>query len=508
MSDNCRIMIVDDEFIMRQGIRFMMDWEKEGYEVAGEASNGKEALDLLEEISPHIILCDIAMPVMDGLDFIKIVKREYPDIQIVVLSGYDKFEYVRQALLNGAVDYVLKPTLNPEELLKVVSRAVQKVPGLRLKRKQSSGLETQLERFFTGYDSQLNTWEFQKVFQGSCYRLLILPLRRQDRRGRELSPVLYEKMEALLKEQTYASFLKFLLSQELLCVVLNYGLKDEKRLLDFLEELMAQMSLLYDRVFATAGERRRKLEELKIDYQNFISEEEEIFYHEDLHLFFQETGAKKPAMEKFDFRKFVAFLGEHRYEESIELFYTYICNAVQSHISEFKLKNQTKNLLYNILSSSEDQAGELEKIRKEYFDQIDQAPFCQDFLGILEELCQKLKEILVTQKGQDVYLKEILEYIQKHYKEELDLQSLAEIFNFNYSYLSAYFNAHMGEGFSEYLNRVRIEKACEYLKQREYSIAQISALTGYSDHSYFCRVFKKVTGKTPSEYRRERRQEL
>lgn len=87
-------MIVDDEFIMRQGIRFMMDWEKEGYEVAGEASNGKEALDLLEEISPHIILCDIAMPVMDGLDFIKIVKREYPDIQIVVLSGYDKFEYV------------------------------------------------------------------------------------------------------------------------------------------------------------------------------------------------------------------------------------------------------------------------------------------------------------------------------------------------------------------------------------------------------------------------------
>lgn len=120
----------------------------------------------------------------------------------------------------------------------------------------------------------------------------------------------------------------------------------------------------------------------------------------------------------------------------------------------------------------------------------------------------KIKGILVTQKEQDVYLKEILEYIQKNYKEELDLQSLAETFNFNYSYLSAYFNSHMGEGFSEYLNRVRIEKACEYLKQREYSIAQISALTGYSDHSYFCRVFKKVTGKTPSKYRRERRQEL
>lgn len=136
MESSCKIMIVDDEFIMRQGIRFMMRWEEEGYEIVGEASNGKEALDLIPKLEPHIILCDIAMPIMSGLDFIKIVNREYPDIKTVVLSSYDNFEYVREALLNGAVDYVLKPTLNSEELLKLVRKVSQNIPDLQLKKKR------------------------------------------------------------------------------------------------------------------------------------------------------------------------------------------------------------------------------------------------------------------------------------------------------------------------------------------------------------------------------------
>ncbi|MFQ7550188.1 MAG: response regulator [Blautia marasmi] len=117
--------------------------------IAGEASNGKEALDLIPALKPHIILCDIAMPVMNGLDFIKIVNREYPDIKLVVLSSYDNFEYVREALVNGAVDYVLKPTLNPEELLKIVSRAAKKVPDLELKRKAASSADDILETYLT-----------------------------------------------------------------------------------------------------------------------------------------------------------------------------------------------------------------------------------------------------------------------------------------------------------------------------------------------------------------------
>lgn len=508
VGDKCRIMIIDDEFIMRQGIRYMLNWEAEGYEVAGEASNGKEALDILEEIQPDIILCDIAMPVMDGLDFIKIVKQKYPEIQILVLSSYDKFDYVRQALVNGAVDYVLKPTLNPEMLLNIVSKAAEKIPGVRLKKKDHSPLDLQLERYFTGYDEKLNPAEFQKVFQNSCYRLLAVPLRRQGYGGVDFSVILYEKTEDMLREQKYAAYVKFILKQEILCVILNYGIKDEQRLLCYLQQLMEQLGVLQEWAFGVLGPRRMKLELLKKDFESSGFLEEEIFYNKGSHLCCWEEKEEERVCEKFDFRKFAGCLSSHQYENALHIFRTYIAQAISFHMPEFKLKNQTKNLLYNIVSSTDEYAEELENLRKEMFLKIENADYCEDFEQVLEELDEKLRDILFRGEGQDIYLQKIQEYIQKHYREEIDLQSLADAFSFNYSYLSAYFNAHMGEGFSEYLNRVRIEKACEYLENKEDSIAQISTMVGYSDHSYFCRVFKRITGKTPSVYRRERRQEV
>jgi two-component system response regulator YesN len=96
----------------------------------------------------------------------------------------------------------------------------------------------------------------------------------------------------------------------------------------------------------------------------------------------------------------------------------------------------------------------------------------------------------------------MLSYISEHSSESLDLTEVAKVFNFNYSYLSSYFNSHIQEGFSEYLNKIRVEKACVLLKQTPLSIAEISESVGYSDQSYFCRVFKKLTGHTPSSYRR------
>ena len=135
VGDLCRIAIVDDEFIMRQGIKHMLDWEKEGFEIAGEASNGKEGLELIRRTQPHILLCDIVMPVMDGLDLVKIVHTEFADMQIIILSGYDDFKYVKETLLNGAADYILKPALSPRDLLKSIQKAAERIPGLQLKRR-------------------------------------------------------------------------------------------------------------------------------------------------------------------------------------------------------------------------------------------------------------------------------------------------------------------------------------------------------------------------------------
>ena len=110
--------------------------------------------------------------------------------------------------------------------------------------------------------------------------------------------------------------------------------------------------------------------------------------------------------------------------------------------------------------------------------------------------------ILSENVDEEDSIKNILEYINNNYASYLDLGAISQKFNFNYSYLSSYFSNYCKEGFSEYLNKIRVEKACELLIGNKYYVSEISSMVGYSDHSYFCRVFKKIKGYTPSQYRR------
>lgn len=98
MEDYCKLLIIDDEFIMRQGLKHMVNWEQEGFQIVGEAANGKEGLELIEKLKPHIVISDIVMPVVNGVDFVSAAKELYPDLQIIILSGYDNFDYVKSTL--------------------------------------------------------------------------------------------------------------------------------------------------------------------------------------------------------------------------------------------------------------------------------------------------------------------------------------------------------------------------------------------------------------------------
>ena len=111
MAEYCKVVIIDDEFIMRQGMKHMLDWEKEGFQIVGEASNGQEGLEVIEKTKPNIVLTDIVMPVLDGIEFSEILNKRFPEMQLVILSSYDKFEYVKATCLNGVVDYILKKWL-------------------------------------------------------------------------------------------------------------------------------------------------------------------------------------------------------------------------------------------------------------------------------------------------------------------------------------------------------------------------------------------------------------
>ena len=171
MSEYCKVVIVDDEFIMRQGMKHMLDWEKEGYPIVGEATNGKEGLELIEAVRPDIVLADIVMPVLDGIEFSKILKARFPQVQLVILSSYDKFEYVKETLLNGAADYILKPALNPDILLKTLNKVAERIPGMQIRKTQHTSSSAQIEKFLLGFVPRLDEALFAEIFPHTLYRV-------------------------------------------------------------------------------------------------------------------------------------------------------------------------------------------------------------------------------------------------------------------------------------------------------------------------------------------------
>ena len=128
-----KVFLVEDEFVVRQGIKNNIDWVSHGYEFCGEASDGELAFPMIQKMRPDIVITDIRMPFMDGLELSKLIKKELPEIEIIILTGHGEFEYAKEAIKIGIAEYLLKP-INGEELLKEVDRLALKIEERRKER--------------------------------------------------------------------------------------------------------------------------------------------------------------------------------------------------------------------------------------------------------------------------------------------------------------------------------------------------------------------------------------
>lgn len=236
MGRECKVLIVDDEFITRQGISHMIMWEQEGFSIVGEASNGQEGIEMIEKYQPDIVLADIVMPVLNGIEFSMILQEKYPNIKLIILSSYDNFEYVRTTLLNGAVDYVLKPTLNPEILLRALKKAAAGIPGFSLDRRESVALETQMERYLTGYQDTILETEYKERFPYMQFRILVGNMKKACGSNMRQWEKAQELMIRHLQKKGFEKLGTFYLEQEVFFCVINYKKPDEIFLIETLKE--------------------------------------------------------------------------------------------------------------------------------------------------------------------------------------------------------------------------------------------------------------------------------
>ncbi|MDQ0428503.1 two-component system response regulator YesN [Planomicrobium stackebrandtii] len=502
MGEACKVLIVDDEMLIRQGIINYIDWEQEGFQIVGEASNGKEALQLIAEFSPHIVVTDIVMPIMDGIDLVREGKKAFPDTEFIVLSSFENFDYVRSTFQNGVADYILKPKLNGPELLKILNRVVSRIPDLQhcvsaVKPERST--EEILENMILGYDFSLDQTVLANALPNSGFALL-------DVQGKNLDPF---QLKAGLQRLSLKELPVFALnsSETETVILLNFNRDQLDNIKRTIEQQAAETSdaawMLFE-PFDAIDDIKRVHDEGRMKMKKYM------FYLPDANLFsYDNLPEENEKQDNFDLNHFIELFKDRLFNAA----FTYLEDHVdylagRYNNDSFEFKSFLGNIVFNVivlLDAMKYDTQELEEKKYGYFSAINEAKHAKEAFDQFNEFLEEVRTIMLVgdKANESNNLDKILGYIEQHYTEPLRLSEIANHFHFNASYLSSYFSTHHKEGFSEYLNRVRIKKSMELLENSTVSISNISGMVGYSEHSYFCKVFKRITGMSPGSYRKE-----
>ncbi|WP_062051816.1 response regulator transcription factor [Bacillus sp. JCM 19034] len=509
MSEFYRVLIVDDELLIRQGIKHYLDWEKAGYIIVGEASNGQEALDLIPRCQPHIVLTDIVMPVMDGEQLTKEVKHRYPDIQIIILSSFGEYDYVRAAFRNGAIDYILKPKLNTKDLHDVLTKAVQHIPKGTAKNpiltKTVISTSHLVEKVLEGYSSKEEIEQIKKTFQHDFFALIGVFIKNQNESDNKTKVKHANSCLKPFHQQHVQQFDYLWIKDEKRIAIglLNIAQRD---LVDKLKGFLHSPSVSF--VLTSTCE----IEELRHVYQQEWNELIQLsFYFPNQAVCVKSDVPTYDKEETFNLDWFTAEMKKGHYDLAFQYLRKYsqflVGNAYLS-IKEFRsFFNHIFFTVTILLKNQGFKKSLLEQVKYTYVAMVSEATNANQVVDCMDRFIEEI-DIAVSKESVNEgegNIQRIIEYISCHFHEPISLQAVAEVFHFNPSYLSTQFSNHMKVGFNEYVNRIRIEHACKHLITKEKSIAEISELVGYSDHSYFCKVFKKMKGVSPSQYRRKQR---
>ncbi|GGO03395.1 response regulator transcription factor [Saccharibacillus kuerlensis] len=620
MEQMCRVLIVDDEVLVRQGIRHYLDWEKHGFRIVGEASNGREGLEAIERLRPHIVLTDIVMPIMEGEEFTRLIKKHHPEIEVIVLSSYGEFDYVRSTFQNGVADYILKPKLETQELLRVLQNTAKRIPSIRYTGEGSGAgpdAESLLEKLASGYDADeaAPPAVLAELFPHAEF-VLVGRLNPAGRRAGgaqhagESGPLLAERLrQALATAEPLAAALGPARVYGLPAAAFGAAAGSEAALVGLeagrrtalaaaLRQCAAAEADPADRsasafassadtppsgtaerqerpsaasdasapserppasstartdssasgeartpggtgprdsqsfgsdlneshsaapgsagsasnrsVYWAAGESFSSLRDFGSSYRRLRELLETRFYFPDRSLILpEELPRPGEPLPSFDLHRFTEEIKRQHFDKAFCELREYAAKMAGDYRSTpMGLRSFLGNIVFNLitlLGNMDYDASDLEEAKYGFFREIEEAPNAPAAVSLLENVLCRIESKVAKHTDQpgDANMKRLLAYIDEHYAQPLSLTGLGRHFHFNPSYLSSYFAAHNKEGFSEYLNKIRVTKAEELLRGGELSISEISGRVGYSDPGYFTKVFKKHTGFSPSQYRRQ-----
>ena len=524
-----RVLLADDEEEIRTGISRKIDWAALGFSLVGEAGNGEEALELAEQLRPDVVLTDIKMPFIDGLELCRHLRQSLPAAKLVVFSGFDDFEYARQAVGMGVSEYILKP-INAAELSEVLTKLRQQLDKQRLERRD---METLRRR----YEESLPV--LRELFYTRLLSGQFRPEQVQDRAARyeiDLPAGLWTAalIHADLSEDTDQRDELVLLSvqsflSEHFClegcaarvvlysdtVALLVQLTGTDRLYPLLEELerLSLLSQSYLGIPLTAGvglpsqgpeELHRSVTGARsaLDYRALMGGGR-VIYIGDL----EPQSAAELSFEEEDQRKLSAAIKLGTPEQVEDVVRELMERLRQTGLSLSKCHLFLLELVICLIRLARSGGLAVEQVFGANFTG---AVSISDFSSLevlgrwLGERCLKLHELLGRQRTDSAWklVEQAKDYIAAHYTDEqLSVESLCSHIHLSPTYFSTLFKREVGMSFTAYVTQVRMDEAVRLLRETDEKTYRIAEQTGYSDPNYFSYVFKRRFGVSPSKFR-------
>lgn len=536
-----KVFIVEDEVIIREGLKQKIPWEAEGFCFAGEASDGELAYPLIKKAKPDILITDIRMPFMNGLELARLVKKELPHIKILFLSGYDEFDYAKEAIRIGAADYLLKP-ITSEKLLEVIRRVAETI---KQERKQKDLLEQYrqehqeqvelargrlLHRILENEISSREAIEQGRLtgidFAAPYFMAILFKIMQSDKYSDADTKRLeaYEKLREKLAEKGVLIFEKeentwlFILKGDS-----REALLDESRILRCgIESVMERYHEL--QYFGGIGSCVNRISDLGQSYfgaskafaarfftrlNQFIScdavEPLEFVYKDEVD------------MEAIDFvklsrKEMEIFLKDGTTSEIDGFLKDYFESIGENNYNSIMLRQYLMMDLYfwavGFLKELGSDAGELPPECQtvngipQYVQTIEGV---RDYLNMLLTAVMEIRDNC-AQKKSTIRMERAKEYIDANYKDvDISLNTVANYVHMSPCYFSSTYSQETGQTFIEYLTEVRMRRAKELLRCTNLRSSEVAAESGYQDSHYFSFLFKKTQGCTPSEYRKRGR---
>ncbi len=529
-----KILFVDDEEEVRKSIVKLMDWNALGFEIAGEAENGREALEKVTSLEPDVVITDIQMPYMDGLQLAEALQKEYPEKKVVLFSGYDEFEYAKQAIRLGVTGYILKP-INIGELTAVLQKLRDSIDRELEEKRDVNALRESYRRAYPVLREKfVNEWVEGNIPGGEISRLMkqYLPRFREaeawtaglicvDRqKGREEeSRWLWEQQ---LVQVSVLKVVRELLEGKFCCHLFN-GQKElglicalqKGQTMNELLALLNQAGRECSQVFAlevTAGlgNPRKNPEELAESYREAKEAlEYRVVLGEDRAIYIRDVEPQKrqvlslSGQEEGNLFHALKFCEEKEIEEQVNALIDKMGDDKvywrQSQSYSVTLLNTLMKLVWRyeldekaLFGTGENFYGELLELRTSH-----------ELKAYFNRLCTKIHQQLVCQRegNCNTLIREAQEYIEANYaRPDLSVEVLCQEFHLSPSYFSMMFKKETGKNYSTYLTEVRMKKAVELLNTTDDKTYVIAGKVGYTEPNYFSYVFKRQFGVSPSRY--------